>query len=160
MGVGKTSVGTRLATLLSFDFVDLDAVVVATVGRTVKDIFAVDGEAEFRRFETEALRQIANRPRCVVATGGGVVISELNRRIMHASGTIVLLTATTASVMQRLSGDTSRPLLNSNNPEHRITELLAERMTFYADADFTIVTDGKAVDGIADEIFARIHNNL
>jgi shikimate kinase len=156
MGAGKTSVGRLLAGRLNSRFVDLDAEIESAAGKSISEIFDQHGETEFRKLETTRLTQISREVGIVVATGGGVAIAAENRQLMRMSGLVVNLTASRETILQRLSGDRTRPLLQGDNPAERVAALLTERQQFYAEADLSISTDGKKIEEIVAEILARL----
>ncbi|MDD2851477.1 MAG: shikimate kinase [Desulfuromonadaceae bacterium] len=153
MGSGKSSVGKRVANRLNCQFIDLDAVIVAAAGRSINDIFAQDGEQAFRTLEESQLEQVLlSGERCVIATGGGAVISPLNRKMMRAQGVVVNLKVTLSQVFARLTGCNDRPLLAGDGAAQSAAALMAARELFYADADIRIDTDGKSVEDVSAEI--------
>ncbi|MBU5613319.1 shikimate kinase [Geomonas sp. Red51] len=152
MGCGKTSVGQVLAQRLGWSFVDLDQVIVQEAGRSIKEIFAEEGEPSFRALESKTLARVANGSAQVVSTGGGVVIAPANRAVMRSHGCIVNLTATVESIAQRVSGDSERPLLADDASALKIRTMLDGREQFYADADVRIDTTGKEIATVADEV--------
>lgn len=157
MGSGKSSVGKVLAELLSCRFVDLDSEIEASAGISISEIFAREGEAAFRALESEQLgRVLAERGRCVVATGGGVVISHENRHTMRKHGVIINLKVTLEQVLERLRGNDDRPLLAGNRVPEQVMELMEGREQFYADADIRIDTDGKSVEDVAALILGHL----
>jgi len=153
MGTGKTAVGAALARRLGRRFVDLDAEIERSAGLTIAAVFARFGEAEFRRREREALAVVAGLEGVIVATGGGTAIDRGNRASMRAAGRIVCLTADVETILARVGGGEDRPLLASA-PDRAATvrELLADRAEAYADADLTIDTSDKTVEGLIEEI--------
>lgn len=156
-GTGKSLSGIRAAELLRLPFVDMDDLIEYRTKKSIPEIFEEDGEDEFRRIETNILRELSEKPSRVVSTGGGVPVSEENRQIMRASGIILLLTATPKTIHQRLtsrqnSNRTLRPLLGDDAPEKRIADLLAERTEAYSCADRSINTDGLTHRKVATEI--------
>jgi shikimate kinase len=152
MGSGKSSVGRILAERLGCPFVDLDALVVAAEGRPINDIFARDGEQAFRAMESRRLEEVLDGGPAVIATGGGVVIAEDNRRRMREQGVVINLAVSLAQVMLRLRGATDRPLLAGDDAANRAELLMDGRKQFYADSDIRIDTDGKSVEDVAAEI--------
>lgn len=153
MGSGKSSVGRLLAGRLGYDFVDLDALLVEQAGMSINRIFAEEGEAAFRLRETELLGLLAGRERMVLATGGGAVISEQNRRLMRTFGLVANLTADVSELADRLAQADDRPLLQGEQPlEARIAGIMAERELFYADADIRIDTTGKTLEDVASQL--------
>ena len=158
MGTGKSSVGKVLAARTGRRFVDLDEAVVAAAGMSITDIFASRGEPAFRALESEALQKVSLESGLVVATGGGAVIDPENRRVMRATGCIVNLTASADAIGARLGDDDTRPLLQEDNPHSKIVSMLAQRESFYADADVRIETGGRSVADIVDEILVWLKN--
>lgn len=152
MGTGKSSVGKILAERLGCQFIDLDALIVAEAGMSIKEIFAAQGEPYFRALEADMVRRLVSEKGAVVSTGGGVVIDPENRRRMRAHGVVVNLTATAQAIRERLAADNERPLLQDDNSLEKIVSMLAEREPFYRDADIRIDTTGKGVDDIVSQI--------
>jgi shikimate kinase len=152
MGSGKSSVGKVLAPLLSCPFIDLDSEIVAVSGCSINDIFSRDGEQTFRGMESRCLQEVLKRGRSVIATGGGVVIADVNRGLMRAQGIVVNLLVTVPQVLKRLDGATDRPLFCGSDPANHVKLLMDAREQFYADADIRIDTDGKSVEDVAAEI--------
>ena len=143
MGAGKTTLGKALARRLGREFIDSDRVLVERTGVPVATIFEIEGEEGFRRRESTLLAELAARSRCIIATGGGIVLSAANRGLMRASGTVVYLKARLESLWERTRHDSSRPLLATPDPRARLAELLAEREPLYREAAHVIVETGQ-----------------
>ncbi|MGF1515504.1 MAG: shikimate kinase [Elainellaceae cyanobacterium] len=156
MGAGKTTVGRHLAHLLGYQFFDTDQVVEQAAGKSVARIFADSGEADFRQVETQVLSQLCAHQRLVVATGGGIVLSRTNWSYLHY-GAVVWLSASVDTLYRRLSRDTTRPLLQRENPRQVLEDLLAERHHLYAQADLTLNTQ---VDERPQEVAQRVLTEL
>ena len=138
MGAGKSAVGRPLADALGYRFVDADTVLEGATGRTIPEIFASDGEAQFRQLETAVLGQISGWHSLVVATGGGVVTRPENWGHMR-QGVVVWLDAPAEQLLARLGSDpTPRPLLQADDPGSRLRQLLTERQPLYAQADLHV----------------------
>jgi shikimate kinase len=151
MGTGKTSIGTRLAA----PFVDTDALVERTAGRSVADLFAADGEATFRAAERRAIAEALAVPGAVVATGGGAVVDPVTRATLKAAAPLVCLTARPEVILARTRGaGPTRPLLHGDDAAGRIAALLAERADAYASADLTVDTSDRGVDACVAAIAA------
>ena len=164
MGCGKSSVGKRLSELLCCRFMDLDAEIVARAGRSIAEIFAVDGESEFRRIEKEVLREILDTSSSsVLALGGGAVMTEGGEKMVHEGTMCIYLKASVDTLVEHLTGETSgRPLLNQETSlRKRILELMSLRAEIYQrTAHLIIETDGKSIDEIANEIIKLKHTIL
>ena len=152
MGCGKSSVGLALAGLLGCRMVDLDSVIVEEAGRSINEIFSVDGEAAFRVIESDCLKKILHSGFAVVSTGGGVVIADKNRYEMRKFGRVVNLTASLPVILDRLKGATDRPLYSGEDAAEQVSALMQQREQFYAEADIRIDTVGKSVEDVAAEI--------
>lgn len=156
MGVGKTSVGTRLAKDLGFAFVDTDELIEADRKATITEIFSNFGEPYFRDTETRVIRQVLEGEGQVVSTGGGAVIREENRKAFKENGVTICLTAHPDSIYARIRHETHRPLLQGPDPLAKIRELLSGREQFYRQADFIIDTSERSVDDVIAEIKEKV----
>jgi shikimate kinase len=156
MGSGKSSIGRLVAGRLGFQFVDTDSVIVKRAGLEIAEIFQRDGEEVFRDLETSALESLAHLQRCVIATGGGVVLREKNRALLRELGFVVLLTASEEVIFQRVSRNSRRPLLQTENPRGTVAALLAERQPLYLETaqwtlDSTALAHGAAAEAVIAE---------
>jgi shikimate kinase len=155
-GSGKTTIACALASQLGWSWVDADAELERAAGRSIREVFAAEGESVFREHEAAVLRELAERSRCVVATGGGVVLRADNREVLRR-GWVVWLNADADSLWQRLQGDDcttrQRPALTALPPLEEIIEVLCVREPLYAAcADHRVETAGRDVDAIIVEI--------
>jgi len=142
MGAGKTTIGRRLATVLKLPFIDSDQEIVEAAGCSIADIFEMYGEAIFRDLEQRVLLRLVGREPCVIATGGGAILAEENRRVMRDNGTVVYLRARLESLWERTRHDSSRPLLKTPDPKGTLERLLGERDPLYREAAHVIVDTG------------------
>lgn len=146
MASGKSSVGVALARVLGYTFVDLDRLVVERAGRTIPELFEEGGEPAFRTAEAAALEEAAARPRVVVATGGGALVSAENRALAKSAGLVVYLRLTPEALAARLVGRRTRPLVLGDDGEplppdallERVRTLLAARAEAYEQADLVV----------------------
>ena len=138
MGSGKSSIGRRLAVSLKLPLIDLDDYIVEQAGRSIPEVFEQDGEAVFRRMETEALHQVVGS-HAVIATGGGVVMSETNRHILKLHPPVIWLKASPDFLAGRIAGDNNRPLIAAGDTLKKLQELAAIRYPLYEQcADFIL----------------------
>ncbi|HUP96523.1 MAG TPA: shikimate kinase [Usitatibacter sp.] len=142
MGAGKTTLGKALSHRLNARFVDTDRVLVERTGVPVATIFEIEGEEGFRRRESAVLVEMAQDTHCVVATGGGAILAEENRRVMRASGTVVYLRARLEHLWERTRHDTTRPLLRTPDPRATLASLLEKRDPLYQEAAHIVVDTG------------------
>lgn len=157
MGVGKTSTSRQLSKKLGIHEKDTDAMIVAQEGKSIADIFAQEGEAYFRRKETELLELLAKEEPCIVSCGGGMAMREENVKKMREAGTVVFLTATPETIYKHVKGSTSRPLLNGNMNIPYIKQLMEAREPKYQKAaELLIETDGCTPDEVADKVIAAM----
>lgn len=134
MGAGKSELGQRLAQHYGVPFIDIDREIEARTGCSISDLFARDGEADFRRLESAMLAQCLQRPDdAVIATGGGAVLAASNRALLRAHGCVVHLHLDVSGQLQRLAGDQSRPLLARPDRDAVLRTLASERAPLYAE---------------------------
>ena len=156
MGCGKSTVGRELAARLGYGFVDTDALVEAQYGGPVRDCFAAEGEAGFRRREAEVCRALAGRERLVIAAGGGTVLQPDALAALRPGALLLYLSVAPETVLRRLRGDSTRPLLQTADPAATVRALLAARDPLYrAAADAVLEADGPAAD-VAERAFRLI----
>jgi shikimate kinase len=134
MGSGKTSVGRHLAALTGHRFVDTDALIMEKVGMGIPDIFREQGEEAFRDWESSVLRDLVGVYGVVLATGGGLILREENRRLLHEIGIPVWLDASDDVLFSRVSRNRKRPLLATDNPRESFDRLRQERKGIYEQA--------------------------
>jgi shikimate kinase len=153
MGSGKTAVGKCLARLLSAPFYDSDSEIERRTGVDISFIFEKEGEAGFREREREAIDALTQLEPIVLATGGGAVLLEDNRRHLAARGSVVYLETSVAQQTNRVRRNRNRPLLSDADPAVKLTELMGHRGPLYMEiADIVVSTDGRKVAAVADDI--------
>jgi shikimate kinase len=159
MGAGKSTIGRLLATELGFNFRDSDRVIEERTGADIPWIFDMEGEEGFRERESAVLQELSNEKNTVVATGGGIILREQNRRLMGSAGLVCYLTASIDQLVERTARDKKRPLLQVENPRQKIIDLLAIRDPLYQDAaDFLVNTDRRSPKAVAQEIASLVQN--
>lgn len=159
MGAGKTTVGRQLAAALRREFVDLDQAIEARCGVRVATIFDIEGEAGFRRRETQILDETTRRPGLVVATGGGAILAPENRAMLRTRGCVIYLRAGVDDLYRRVARDRNRPLLHTPDPRQRLADLLAQREPLYAElADVTLDTADQPVAQVLQALLPRLQS--
>jgi shikimate kinase len=159
MGSGKSTVGRRLASALGRPFIDSDKEIERRCGVAVATIFEVEGEAGFRRREAALIDELSRLPGIVLATGGGAVLLEENRRLLRERGFVVYLCASVSELWHRLRSDKVRPLLRTPDPRQRIAELVGQRDPLYREcASHVVMTGRQPADRVVQEIVASLGN--
>ncbi len=143
MGCGKSTVGRKTARAFGFEFLDTDAFIEEKEGMSVSKLFEEKGEPYFREQETKTIEELLKQPkRKVIATGGGLPVKEENRPLLKQLGKVIYLKCDTETLFKRLSGDTSRPLLQEGELRAKIETMLAARGPVYEEtADLILQTD-------------------
>ena len=161
MGVGKSSIGRRLAARLGVPFVDADSEIEAAAGMTIAEIFARHGEAYFRNGEARVIARLLENGPQVLATGGGAIINPETRAAIKAKAVSIWLTADFDVLMRRISKRKhERPLLQTADPEATLRALLAAREPFYAEADLTVQSRDAPHDAIVTDIITALAGYL
>jgi shikimate kinase len=156
-GCGKTTVARLLAEALGWSWLDADEELERRHGKTIRDIFATEGETAFRDKEEAILAELCTLQNHVIATGGGVVLRENNRRRLAASGCVVWLTADVDTIHRRLQDDAMtldrRPALTASPPRSEIAILLEQREPLYRRcAQLIVSTVGRPPEDVTNEI--------
>lgn len=142
MGSGKSTIGKQLATQHNLHFIDTDTEIETQTHKKITDIFLSQGENAFRAIETAYCSTLPDKKNHVIATGGGIVLAPENRIYLRQTGYIVYLKATVETLLDRLSKDTSRPLLAGTDKAKKLADLLAQRDTLYQNLAHTVLTVG------------------
>src|SRR3989454_10816637 len=157
MGAGKTTVGRLLARRLKLRFLDSDQEIERRCGVKIPLIWEIEGEAGFRGREAQVLAELTAQEGAVLATGGGAVLLDENRKRLAARGTVVYLRASPAELYRRVHYDRNRPLLATGDPLARLRELYAERDSLYHGvADLVIDTGTRSVQALARELLGKL----
>ena len=157
MGAGKTTIGRQLALALHKDFLDSDHEIVRRTGASIPLIFDIEGETGFRKREREVVDSLTAEPNLVLATGGGAILLEENRHVLHARGTVIYLYATIDQILRRTTKDRNRPLLQTDNPRAKLEEIMAVRDPLYrAVSHLVVYTDDRSIRSVIKEILWRL----
>ncbi len=153
-GVGKSTIARILGVRLGRDVYDTDSVIEGRAGRSVRRIFETDGEPAFRALESEVLADgLASPVPLVIATGGGMVVAEANRRLMRESGArVVWLCADPATLVERVGSAGHRPLLD-DDPAGTLQRMMQDREAFYREvADAIVLVDHRSVSEVVEAV--------
>lgn len=157
MGAGKTTIGRQLASQLRIDFVDSDHEIQDRTGVDIPTIFEFEGEDGFREREREVIDDLTQRESIVLATGGGVILNEHNRRHLSSRGMVVYLFCSTDQQYERTRHDKNRPLLQTENPKEKLTKLFETRDPLYREvADLVISTEKRSASVVTREITQKL----
>lgn len=157
MGSGKTTIGRLLAKSLKKEFFDSDHEIEARTGANIPWIFDIEGEAGFREREHQAIEELTRRKGIVLATGGGAVLREDNRRCLAGGGTVVYLRTSIGQQLKRTRQDRNRPLLQTENPRQRLEELMAQRDPLYREiANIIVDTDNRSIRTTVNTIISQL----
>ena len=157
MGAGKTTIGKILARILGKEFHDSDKAIEEATGASVNLIFEIEGEEGFRRRERDTIAHLTQLHDIVLATGGGAVLHEDNRRNLSEHGFVVYLLVPFAQLYQRTRLDRNRPLLRHPDPAKRLREIVTQRDPLYrATADLILDTEHRTVRQIIETLQASI----
>lgn len=157
MGAGKSTIGRQLAAVLNYDFYDSDHEIEARTGADIPWIFDVEGEAGFRRREASMIDELTQLDGVVIATGGGAITQEQNRKNLSSRGVVVYLKTTVEQQLERTARDRNRPLLQTEEPRKVLTELMEFRGPLYEEvADVVVDTGEGGVKDVAQQIASLV----
>ena len=160
MGVGKSTIGRRMALRLKLPFVDADTEIETSAQMTIPEIFERHGEPYFRDGEARVIARLLDSGPVVLATGGGAFMREETRARIAAKAVSIWLRADHDVIMRRVRRRADRPLLQTADPEGTVTRLLTEREPVYSHADLTIASRDVPHDRIVDETLETLHAHL
>lgn len=159
-GSGKTTIGTLLTELLpDYKFIDTDKIIVKLERRSINDIFAIDGEGYFRDIETKVAKGVSTSENQVISTGGGIILRQENMDALRSNGVIFYLKTSSETLIKRLEGDSSRPLLKTDDVKAKLEIMLEIRGKLYEKADITVETDNLSAEETAKEIVRLFNEN-
>jgi len=157
MGVGKTTIGSKLAEKLGYYFIDLDQEIEDREHKTIPEIFAENGEKYFRDLEVKIIQEITARDEeIVLSLGGGAFMNEGIREIIKKKAVTIWLYASIDEILHRIGGKNNRPLLNGKNKREILEELAKKRYNIYALADFKFDTSHDNHDVLINKIIEKI----
>jgi len=164
-GTGKSTVGMRLAKRLKWDWIDADNELERRAGRSIRDIFATDGEPVFRQMERDVIHDLVRHSNLILSTGGGCVLNEETRRDLAKAGPVVWLQASIETITSRILTDSTtksrRPNLTKTGGIAEIRELLAAREPLYQQtASIAINTDGGSLEEVVTKIVEQLPQEL
>jgi shikimate kinase len=162
MATGKTTIGKALLKHLDKDyrFVETDQQIIQETGKSIPEIFAEEGEENFREYETSVCEKISKFNRVIISCGGGVVLNSANIDNLKKNCYIVLLNATIDEIFKRSlkNGKQTRPIIDKNDLKKEIEKVLSFRKPYYkAAAEITINTTNKTIENIVQEIIIKTH---
>jgi shikimate kinase len=156
MGTGKTTVGQVLARQIGYRFFDTDVLIERVTRQTIPEIFANQGEAEFRDIESQILMEVCAYSKSVIATGGGIVLRPRNWSYLH-HGLVIWLDVPKDVLIDRLAADRSRPLLQESDLEEKLGTLMEQRRSLYGEADLHIsIENAQTPEAIVMQILERL----
>jgi len=160
-GTGKTSLAGPLGRRLGFDAIDADSEIERRAQRTIRDIFADEGEPAFRDLERAVMADLLARDRVVIAAGGGAVLNAETRSRMAAAGPVIWLRATVQTIERQIAADATtrdrRPNLTDSGGRREIEEMLTIREPLYRQcATITVDIDGLGIDALVEQILAKL----
>ena len=154
---GLTTIGKLIAKKLRYKFIDTDLLMEEKTGVKVPLIFEYEGEEGFRKREAKILSEVLRLDNIILATGGGIVLSDNNRQQLKERGNVIYLNAEINELAKRLSNDKNRPLLQNTNIKEKLKELMGHRSFLYESiANSIIQTKNKRAPDIANEIITNL----
>lgn len=156
-GVGKTTLGKKVAQELNLNFIDTDQEIIKKQGVSISLIFDIEGELGFRKREEEIIKQLTSLDNIVLSTGGGCILNEYNRKILKERGVVVYLNADPVFLSNRIKNHNKRPLLKSTNITEKYISLYNQRHKLYKSiADFEVFIDNNIIGSTLNQLLSKI----
>lgn len=160
MGAGKSTIGRRLASAISLNFVDADQEIVEAAGCSISDIFEIYGEEIFRDVEQRVMLRLVSGEPCVIATGGGAFIQPEIRKAVKEKAVSVWLKAELDVLVERVSRRDTRPMLKTGNKNDIMSKLMEDRYPIYGEADITIDSNAGVHDSVVESIVKALKDKV
>jgi shikimate kinase len=157
MGAGKSHIGSALAQSLDLGFFDSDREIETKAGQSVADIFKNFGEKKFRDAERNTILELMERGPCIIATGGGAVMDDKTRESLLENAIVIWLDAPVETLWERVQKSKTRPLLHTDNPKQRLSDLLVQRKPLYAQAHIRIAVSARTAQ---EEVIKALYDFL
>ena len=158
MGTGKTTVGRIVAEQLKLEFLDTDALIEERTGKKITDIFAQNGEPEFRKLESQLVEELSLRTGTVISTGGGLPTNPENLVSLKKHSLVFCLWLSPEKIFDRVKDQTHRPLLHDPDPLGKIRALLTAREKFYKQADVLLNSDLRSAREVAQQVIVQFRD--
>ncbi len=160
MGVGKTTLGLKLADKLGYYFIDSDQEIEDREKRSINDIFDKNGEKYFREIEKKVIQEVILRDeKIVLSLGGGAFINEEVRKILKEKAIVIWLHASIDNILHRIGYKNNRPLLNKVNKRKTLEDLVKKRYSIYAESDFNFDTGEENQESVINKIVKQINEH-
>ncbi len=153
MGSGKTTVAKNLGEKLNLKVIEMDDLIVKRSGKSISRIFNEDGETRFRELETKVAKSLAKKDKCIISTGGGVVINKININHLKENGKMIFLKTSFLEIKKRLKNINNRPLFKDKKMAKKL--FIFRQGLYKKYADLIVSTDGKSVEEITYEIISQ-----
>lgn len=158
MGVGKTTLGLKLADKLGYYFIDSDQEIEDREKRSINDIFDKNGEKYFREIEKKVIQEVILRDeKIVLSLGGGAFINEEVRKILKEKAIVIWLHASIDNILHRIGYKNNRPLLNKVNKRKTLEDLVKKRYSIYAESDFNFDTGEENQESVINKIVKQVN---
>lgn len=159
MGAGKSTIGRHLAKQLNKQFVDSDQEIEKRTGAVINLIFEIEGESGFRERESRVISDLSQRKNIVLATGGGAILREDNRRALRKSGVVIYLHAPIETQLKRTRNSKHRPLLDTDDPAQKLKALMEVREPIYRqEADIIVHCGNRSTHSVVREVLRRLNS--
>ncbi|WP_455476128.1 shikimate kinase [Bartonella sp. B17] len=160
MGAGKSTIGKHVATMLNLPFYDSDREIEKAAQMTITELFRNYGEPEFRALEQRVILNVIKKSPLVLATGGGAYINEDIRKVIHENAISIWLKTDLNILMQRVSQNSTRPLLQTENPKETMQKLMEQRYPIYAKANLTINSHKRNCHAVVQNVIKSVQHYL
>ena len=159
MGVGKSTLGLKLANSLNYYFIDSDQEIEDREKKSINDIFAQNGEKYFREAERKLIEEITSRDEnIIISLGGGAFINEASREILQQRALIIWINASVNVILQRIGNKANRPLLNQTDKRKTLEDLARKRFPIYSQCDLKFDTGEESHEVIIQKIKKYLKN--